>query len=171
MIKTRYKLSGLVVLYVMLVLMSMQAFAVTQTQNFLQNSAIANQFEISASRVALQKSQNDEVRQFAHQMIDDHTQIGSQEKQVITEENLNVQRPSPSLDPKHQKLLDKLNDASPEDFDKLYVKDQIDGHKEAVSLFSDYAKNGDDQGLKNFASDTLPTIKDHLKLAKDLNKS
>jgi hypothetical protein len=47
------------------------------------------------------------------------------------------------LDAKHQKLIDDLNAASNADFDKTYANQQVDGHKDAVSLFDSYAKKGD----------------------------
>jgi len=37
-----------------------------------------------------------------------------------------------------------------------------------VKLFEDEAKNGKDPDLKAFAAKTLPTIKDHYEMAKNL---
>jgi putative membrane protein len=42
------------------------------------------------------------------------------------------------------------------------MSDQVAGHKDAVSLFGDYAKNGDDPALKIWAKKTLPKLKMHL---------
>lgn len=48
---------------------------------------------------------------------------------------------------------------------------QTDAHKEAVSLFSDYSKNGTDPVLKQFATDTLPALQAHLDHVKQLKAS
>jgi putative membrane protein len=45
---------------------------------------------------------------------------------------------------------------------------QTDAHKQAVALFSAYANSGDDPALKEFAKATLPTLKMHEKLVKNL---
>jgi putative membrane protein len=47
---------------------------------------------------------------------------------------------------------------------------QVSAHKDAVSLFERYAKGGDNADLKAFAAKTLPRLKEHLKMAEDLNK-
>jgi putative membrane protein len=46
----------------------------------------------------------------------------------------------------------------------------VSGHKDAVSLFERYGKGGDDPELKDWANKTLPTLRDHLKMAQDLDK-
>lgn len=51
----------------------------------------------------------------------------------------------------------------------MCVQMQSAGHEEAVSLFSAYAKDGDQSALKTFAVETLPTLKDHLEHAKKLH--
>ena len=47
---------------------------------------------------------------------------------------------------------------------------QVSAHKEAVSLFERYAKDGDNPELKSFASKTLPHLQEHLKMAQDLER-
>ena len=65
-------------------------------------------------------------------------------------------------------MIDALNKAKPEDFDKTYAKQQVKAHKRAVKLFDDYAEEGDNAALKQFAANVLPTIKEHLEAAKKL---
>jgi len=83
----------------------------------------------------------------------------------------NLGEPDTSLDPKHQKMLDKLNAASSATFDRLYVKEQVKAHDEAVSLFKDYSKHGDNDTIKGFASDTLPTLEEHKQNIQQLKSS
>ena len=62
-----------------------------------------------------------------------------------------------------------LPDSLGEAFDKAYVPMQVAAHEKAVSLFAAYAESGDNEALKNWAGDTLPALKEHLKEAKALN--
>jgi putative membrane protein len=47
---------------------------------------------------------------------------------------------------------------------------QVSAHKDAVSLFERYAKGGENADLKAFAAKTLPHLREHLKMAQDLNR-
>ncbi len=64
--------------------------------------------------------------------------------------------------------MDQLSTASGREFDRAYVDAQVKTHKEAVELFSTYANEGDNAGLKTFAQQTLPMLADHFKHVKTL---
>ena len=148
-----------------------EAQAAKSAQGFVDGATIGNQFEIFSSQLALQKSQNDNVKQFAQQMIDDHTAAATKLNTTLASMNTTAPQAPQNLDSKHQKMLDKLKDASSSDFDKLYIKDQVKAHDEAVTLFHDYSKHGDNDALKSFASDTLPTLKEHQEKVDQLKSS
>jgi putative membrane protein len=153
---------------ILAMLAATNAYANTMSaQDFVTKASIANQFEIDSSKLALEKAQNSEVKSFAQRMVDDHTKTGDRMKEVLDSSDSNA-KPADELDNKHQKLLDKLQDTSGNAFDRQYIAIQTDAHKEAVSLFADYSKNGKDKALKNFAGKTLPTLKDHLKHVQQL---
>lgn len=139
----------------------------SSAQDFVKEAAVANEFEIESSQTALDKSTNSDVKTFAQKMIDDHSQAGKTLGDVVKTNNVQAEIPT-SLDDKHKKLLDTLQHSSNDDFDKEYAKMQLKAHKQAVSLFSDYAKQGENDALKTFAKSTLPTLKEHLKMADDL---
>jgi putative membrane protein len=128
-------------------------------QTFVRDASVGNQFEIMSSQLALKKTQNDDVKQFAQHMIDDHSRVRDQLKALASSAR-GMPQPSAKLDAKHQKLLDALKSAK-SDFDKRYIDTQVDAHNEAVTLFDNYSKNGDNDVLKKFATDTLPTLKEH----------
>lgn len=137
-------------------------------ENFVHKAAIANEFEIETSQIALNKSQNNDVKAFAQQMISDHTQAGEKFKEALASSHTQAQPPQ-GLDEKHQRIIDHLKSASGQDFDNQYIHAQRDAHKDAVSLFSKYSKHGQDPALKEFASDTLPTLREHLNHVKELD--
>jgi predicted outer membrane protein len=45
-------------------------------------------------------------------------------------------------------MIDDLNAAHPENFDKTYAKQQVSAHEKAEDLFSKYADKGDNQAVK-----------------------
>lgn len=132
-----------------------------ETTEFVQKAAVANQFEIETSKLALEKSQDADVKKFAQDMVDDHTKAGDAFKTAVTEGKIDAALVPAALDAKHQKELDKLSKADAKDFDKDYLKLQKDAHKDAVALFKSYSEKGDNASLKTFAANTLPTLEKH----------
>lgn len=139
-----------------------------ETEKFVKTAPVANEFEIESSKLALTKSTNDKVKSFAQQMVDDHTKAGQDFQTALSSSSVDKSQVPTALDKKHQKIMDKLNKADAKDFDKDYIDAQTSAHKDAVSLFSDYSKKGDDQSLKAFATQTLPTLQHHKDMVKQL---
>jgi len=69
----------------------------------------------------------------------------------------------------HQKMMDKMARLTGADFDREYMKHQVNDHDKAVVLFERQSKSGKDSELKAFAGRTLPTLKEHQQMAKDIN--
>ena len=102
-------------------------------------------------------------------MIKDHTVTSTELKGLVSSGKVQVNLPA-AMDKAHGAKLDKLNSLSGADFTRAYEDMQVSAHKDAVSLFERYAKSGDNADLKAFAAKTLPHLRDHLKMAEDLNK-
>ena len=137
------------------------------TPDFIQKAAMSDMYEVEAGRIAAAKGQSAPVKGFGQMMVDAHTQTTEQLKAIVASENIKVDLPA-KLDSSHQKLVDDLNAASGADFDRIYAKQQVDGHTDAEKLFDSYAKRGDNAALKQFAQKTLPVIQQHLDEAKKL---
>jgi len=159
--------SGILAIVVVCTLASVAKADVISEEDFVHKASVANKFEIESSKLALDKSQNGQIKKFAQHMVDDHTKTAKTLEETLTSADVNV-TPANHLDDKHQKLLAELQSLSGVAFDKRYIDLQTTAHKKAVKLFSDYSKNGKNQALKNFASDTLPALKKHLKYVQKL---
>jgi Domain of unknown function (DUF4142) len=72
------------------------------------------------------------------------------------------------LDSEHQGKLDDLKKLSGKELDSAYDRMQLDAHQEAVGLFTKYSQNGDNADLKQWATKTLPALKEHLSMAQKL---
>jgi len=134
---------------------------------FVQGATSGGQFEVKTSELALKKSTSADVKKFAQRMIDDHGKANLQLLALVKRKGMD---PPKDLAPMHQAVLDKLTKAGAGEFDKAYWEAQLAAHEEAVSLFEAEAKNGQDTDLKAFATKTLPTLKEHLKMVQDMTK-
>ena len=137
---------------------------------FVPVAAQSNMLEIQMAKLALKKSQDDQVRKFAQRMIDDHSKAGKNLKQAVQKSDATVNVPS-KLDAAHQAKLDKLQGMSGQSFNSTYIDMNLKAHQQAVNLFQTYAKNGQKGPVKTFASKTLPTLKDHLQMITKIAKS
>lgn len=124
--------------------------------SFVKVVSSSNAFEIESSKLAEQKAKDADVKEFARQMIADHTKAGEGLKKAAK-----LEGPEPAMAPKHAAMLETLKGASEQDFQPLYIDMQAAAHNEAVSLFATYAKGGDDKAVKAFARKTLPTLEMH----------
>jgi putative membrane protein len=133
---------------------------------FMAMAASSDQFEIQSSQMALQMSQNPQVRSFAQMMIDHHTRTTA-ELTTIAQAN-GMTPPPPTLMPNHQAMLSRIQAAGPGQFDAAYKQEQIMSHQEALTLMQNYASGGDTPALRDFATRTSPVIQQHLTQAQTL---
>src|SRR5262249_32388308 len=77
------------------------------------------------------------------------------------------------LDKKHQEVATRLGKLQGAEFDRTFAADMVKDHKHEIAMFEHIAKNGKDKDVKACAEKTLPTLKEHLKMAEQLsgNKS
>jgi putative membrane protein len=132
--------------------------------SFVKKAAIGGMEEVELGNLAKQKASSNDVKQFGDRMVADHSKADDQLKQVAQQKNV----PLPtSLDAKHKATVDRLSKLSGDAFDKAYMKEMLTDHEHDVAAFKEESTSGKDADVKQFASNTLPTLEDHLKLAQD----
>jgi putative membrane protein len=136
------------------------------TRQFVEKVAISDMFEIQSNKLALDKSKDDAIQQFARKMVDDHTKT-SNELKLMAKGIPGLQVPA-EMDAPHRQKLEKLQSADGRQFYQLYRAQQIEAHQAAVKLFTDYAKNGNAPELTSWAQKTLPALQQHLQHAQAL---
>ena len=133
---------------------------VRRAADFVPMAAIGNTFEIQSSNLALQKSKNGAIRAFATKMGEDHSTAASKLAAAVDQSETKTQVPL-DLDASHEDMLRQLEASQSPDFDALFIQMQTKAHDEAIALFEAFSSNGPDGPLKDFASKTLPTLKEH----------
>lgn len=132
---------------------------VADDAKFAVDAANGGMTEIALSKIAVEKSTNSEIKDFANMMVMDHSKAGDELKAIAVTKNITL---PDSLNADSKKAADDLSKKTGKDFDKAYVDKMVADHKSTVSLFEDASKNLKDADLKAFADKTLPTIKAHL---------
>jgi putative membrane protein len=134
---------------------------------FVKNALEGGMAEVQLGQLALQKSTNDEVKQFAQKMVDDHTKMGDQMKTVA--QQIGVKIPDgPSK--KDKETIAKLQALNGDDFDKAYMKDMVKDHKADLNDFKMEASGGSNPAVKDAASQGSQVISQHLQMAEQINQ-
>lgn len=142
----------------------------TTIDHYVNGAGAADLFEVKASQLALERSTNPAIREFAQHMVNAHTDSTAKLKKTLVGENVDLSPPT-KLEPEKQELLDQLTNASVEDFNALYARLQVQGHEEALGLHEEYAKVGNNDTLRKFADEMTAHVKNHLEQAKRIEQS
>src|SRR5579863_8440216 len=130
--------------------------------------ADAGMLEIQLGTLAQSKAQNQKVKDFGSMMVTDHTKAGDQLKSIAQSKHLVLPA---QLSKESQDKVDDLTKKAGKDFDKAYMDVMVKGHTKVVDLFEGEIKNGSDTDIKNFATNTVATIRSHLSEAKKCNEA
>ncbi len=133
---------------------------------FVMAAAKGGMAEVEMGRLAAQKGSNPEVKQFGQKMVDDHSKANDDLKQVASSKGMTLPTEVDAADKAKMDRMSKLSGAA---FDKAYVADMLKDHKKDVADFKNEASGGRDSDVKSFASKTLPTLQEHLKMVQDLS--
>lgn len=136
-------------------------------KKFVQDTLLEGMTEVELSKLAAQKSANEEVKQFAQKMTDDRAKADEELKILATKKSIKF---PDTIDSKHQSQIDKMAKLSGTDLDKAYLKGQVKDHQQDLREFQMEAQSGSDPDIKTFAAKTLPGIQDRLNQVKNLDK-
>jgi len=160
-------------------------------QKFVIEAAHGGMMEVELGRLATQKAASDDVKQFGQRMVDDHSK--AYEELVTLASSKGIMLPKPGehhmsgdsgtdaahhglmgkehdkMMKEHHKLMSKLNGLSGAEFDREYMKLMVEDHTKDVAGFEKEAAHGDDADVKAWAGNKLPTLKEHLQMARDIN--
>jgi putative membrane protein len=136
--------------------------------DFAKAAAEGGFAEVCFGELAEDKASNKAVKDLAQRMVDDHTKADNSLKTAASKENISIPA---QLDTKDQAAYARLSQLSGAAFDRAYTRDMVRDHQTDIALFRHEANDGKDASVKSFAAQTLPTLEDHLKLARQALES
>jgi putative membrane protein len=126
---------------------------------FVTQASISDSAEINVAQLALTKSQDTAILNFANMMIMDHTLAQASLRNIAGRYGIIAKD---SLDPAHIEEAAKLMALTGRAFDSAYIHGQVTDHNATIQLFSTEGSNGNNNDLQNFADTTLPKLQMHL---------
>jgi putative membrane protein len=137
-------------------------------EKFAIKAAQGGMAEVKLGQLAQEKAYNEAVRKFGQRMVDDHTKANHELKEAAMKERVSLPA---NIDKKDQATYGALAKLSGAEFDKAYVQDMVKDHQDDIADFGTEARTGQRDAIKTFAADSLPTLKDHLRAAKEMRLS
>jgi putative membrane protein len=134
-----------------------------QDRRFMRQAAQAGLFEVKKSELALARSHNRDVRDFAAQMIRDHTKANQELKQLAASRDVRLPR-RPNA---HQRrIIHRLARLHGRHFDCAYMAVQVRAHLQAIAIFRREVRHGHDPAVRAYAAMNLPVLRMHLRMAR-----
>lgn len=157
---------------------------------FTHEATSDGMLEIEMAEMAMDRSENEQVKEFAEMIKEDHEKANERLEEIA--EEMEFELPDEML-PKHEEILNRLSEFSDETFTEHYLKMTIKAHTKAVDKFKEVAsvyttstdepdssredephyamRNVGHQEIQGWAEITLPLLRKHLQQSKELQKN
>jgi len=137
-------------------------------QTFVTAAAKGGLAEVQLGQLAADKASSDEVKKFGQRMVTDHGKANDELKSLAQQKNITLPT---DVDATEKATHDRLAKLSGAEFDRAFMQHMLADHRKDVNAFKRESTTGTDPDVKAWASKTLPTVEEHLKLAQDTNKA
>lgn len=135
-------------------------------RQFMIQAAQGGMAEVELGQLAAQRAASEAVRAFGQRMMVDHARSNNELRRLA--ESKGVQLPT-TIDPKDQATRDRLATLSGTAFDRAYMNDMVTDHETDIAQFQQEASQGRDAAVRAWAQQTLPTLQEHLRLARTVD--
>ena len=136
-------------------------------QEFIQDQLADGDAEIALGRLVQERATNPQVKEFGQMMVRDHQQAGTELKQIASKHNIT---PAGKEHNEHNDMRERLTKLSGAEFDREYMEAMVDDHEKAVNDVERKAENADNPEIRQWASKTLPTLRQHLERARQIQQ-
>jgi putative membrane protein len=138
-------------------------------RDFVKKALEGGDAEVQLGQLAQQKSQSDDVKQFAQKMVQDHTQMGDQLMKPLAKQ-LGVDPPK-NLSKKDKQLMAKLESLSGSQFDNEYIRAMVKDHRQDLKDFKSEAETTQDPNVKQAVQQGETIVSQHLQLIEQIAQS
>jgi putative membrane protein len=137
-------------------------------KRFIMDSGKVNVLEIKLGELAQKKAESAEVKSFAQRMVTDHTAAQNSLQSVAQKAGITLPT---DLDSKDKNTYNRLEKLSGKQFDREYMNAMVAGHTKTANNMKHEENKLSDSDLKSWDINTLKTVEEHVKLAKQTDKA
>jgi putative membrane protein len=126
---------------------------------FAKKAAAGGLTEVELGKLAQQNGDSQDVKDFGAKMVTDHSTINDNLKTIATKDKLTI--PDKPTDDQTD-MIKTLGKKTGKAFDTAYIRAMVKAHVGDKALFTAEVADAKNPDLKQFASDSLQVITDHL---------
>lgn len=141
--------------------------ATKEDQTFLTKAIEGNLAEIAMGKLAQEKAQSQEVKDFGAMLVKDHTDANTKAMDLAKQINLTAPTQPTKKQMQDHDRLSKLNGAQ---FDREFTLHMVSDHKEDIADFTKQSKMKAGDPTVSFASESLPVLQKHLQTVETIEK-
>jgi len=134
-------------------------------QDFMMKAAQAHLAEIDMARIAMQKTANSDVKDFANMIQKDHTHALEDLMDLMQKKGMSQQN---VLSPDAKTDIEKMTAISGTEMDREFANTMVADHQKAIEMFRDHVSIARSLDVKKYAEDLLPELEMHLEKAQKL---
>lgn len=136
---------------------------------FAVDATDAGLYEIQMATLAKQRAYSSRVKEFAEMMVTDHTKANNELRDLAGGKGIAL--PDVMCEDCQKKYYDLDQKTTAGDFDNEYMDLMVKDHRDLVDKFEKEAGNGNDAGIRAWASSQLPILRHHLQEAENIRQS
>lgn len=134
---------------------------------FLIETGHNSQAEVALSELALERTTDPAIREYARKMRADHIRANRELSAIAEQRGLRVPK---HPDPLHTKAYNHLAQLSGAQFDREYINHMVADHEKMVSMFEVRARTARDEAIRRWAAAKVPELNDHLEMARMIDR-
>lgn len=138
-----------------------------QDREFVKEAALGSMQEVQLGKIVADRATNSDVKQFGEKMVEEHSKASAKLKEIASQKGLSLPQ---QLDEDRKEAINDLTKHTGPEFDREYISLMVDDHEEDIDTFKEQAEDGKDPALKQFASQTVPKLEQHLSMAKQIEE-
>jgi putative membrane protein len=140
----------------------------TADKEFVRKTAQSGMVEVELAELAQKKGQHTSVKELAQTLERDHGKVNQELQTLANQKQIQLETQPSNEQAALKTRLEGLDGAS---FDKEYANAMVMAHRNSITAFERTSKSASDAEIKAFASKTLPTLREHLKMAENAQRA
>lgn len=134
-------------------------------RNFVMQSVKDNIQERALGRMAEERSQNADVKDYGKMLVKDHNNALEKLVEVMNKNGMPQPRGLPEV---KSEAMNKVESLSGPSFDKEFMSMMVEDHQKAVDTFRREQNSAQNPDVRDYAKNVLPTLETHLKDAQEI---
>lgn len=134
-------------------------------RKFIVEAIADNVLEIRLAQLAEKNSSDPQVKQYAQQVLSDHTIMQSQWLALASRNGMTLK---PGMGPRHKKKATRLENLDGREFDRAYMTTEVQNQQDYVEYFGKEGRASRSSQVRDLAANDLRSLELHLNRAKQV---